>query len=350
MPSASPSGFSSSARERERAVLGVDDGVFGDPDGARAVAGLVTGDESWALGGQQCEDVVGERVDVVLAGFAVEDGLEFGEFLGVLGGQVGGVAEVGGHVVELPDVLVERHRAGRGGEAVLAVACAGPPAVVVDGTGAGEFEVLRRVPVPRFRVVEGVEHAHALHRLLVDAVDARRRGDAGALQDGRGDVDVVMELAADTAVVLDARRPGDDGGGAAAAARGHPLAVGERRGGGVGPGGGIGAVRLRAAQVVDVAGDLVERFRDAVEVAQLVQGAVQAALGRGAVVAGDVDDQRVLEIARLLDGLDEAAGLVIGVLERAAEDLHPAGADLLVGVAQLLPRRDARGAWRELGV
>ena len=159
-----------------------------------------------------------------------------------------------------------------------------------------------------------------------------------------------MELAADTAVVGDARRPGDDGGGAAAAARGHPLAVGERRGGGVGPGGGIGAVRLRAAQVVDVAGDLVERFRDAVEVAQLVQGAVQATLGRGAVVAGDVDDQRVLEIARLLDGLDDAAGLVIGVLERAAEDLHPAGADLLVGVAQFLPRRDARGAWRELGV
>ena len=73
--------------------------------------------------------------------------MEFGEFLGVLGGQVGGVAEVGGHVVELPDVLVERHRAGRGGEAVLAVASAGPPALVVDGTGAGELEVLRRVPV-----------------------------------------------------------------------------------------------------------------------------------------------------------------------------------------------------------
>jgi hypothetical protein len=192
----------------------------------------------------------------------------------VLGGKVAGVAEVGGHVVELPDVPVERHGAGRGSQAVLAVACARPPAVVVDGAGADELEVLRRVPVLGVRVVEGVDHAHPIHRLLIDAVDARRRWDAGALQDGRGDVDVVMELAADTAVVLDARRPGDDGGGAAAAARGDPLAVGERRGGGVGPGGGIGAVRLRAAQVVDVAGDLVERFRDAVEAAQLVQGAV----------------------------------------------------------------------------
>jgi hypothetical protein len=47
---------------------------------------------------------------------------------------------------------------------------------------------------------------------------------------------------------------------------------------------------------------------------------VQATLGRRAVVAGDVDDQRVLEIARLLDRLDEAARLVIGVLQRATED------------------------------
>ena len=41
--------------EREGAVLDVDDGVLGDPDGARTVTGSVTGDESWALGGQQCE-------------------------------------------------------------------------------------------------------------------------------------------------------------------------------------------------------------------------------------------------------------------------------------------------------
>ena len=53
---------------------------------------------------------------------------------------------------------------------------------------------------------------------------------------------------------------------------------------------------------------------------------------------------------RLLDGLDDAADLVVGVLDRAAEDLHPAGADLLVGVGELVPRRQGRGPWRELGV
>ena len=50
--------------ERERAVLDVDDGVFGDPDRARAVAGLIAGDEAWALGGQQREEVVGKWVDL----------------------------------------------------------------------------------------------------------------------------------------------------------------------------------------------------------------------------------------------------------------------------------------------
>ena len=130
--------------------------------------------------------VVGERVDVVPAGFTVEDGLQLGECLGVLGGQVGGVAEVGGHVVELPDVLVERHRAGRGGEAVLAVACASPPALVVDGTGCRSVRSTALCAGPGLRRRRGVEHAHARHRVLVDAVDPRRRGDAGALQDGRG--------------------------------------------------------------------------------------------------------------------------------------------------------------------
>jgi hypothetical protein len=35
---------------------------------------------------------------------------------------------------------------------------------------------------------------------------------------------------------------------------------------------------------------------------------------------GRVDEQRVVDFARLLDGLDDAADLVIGVLDGAAED------------------------------
>ena len=155
---------------------------------------------------------------------------------------------------------------------------------------------------------------------------------------------------ADAAVVLDARRPGDHRGRAAASARGHRLAVGERGGRGVGPGGGIAAVRTRGAEVVHPRRQVVERLGDAVPVAELVHDAVQAALGRGAVVAGDVDDERVVELTGLLDGLDDATDLVVGVLDRRAEDLHPAGTDHLVGVGDVVPRRQRRRAWGELGV
>ena len=45
-----------------------------------------------------------------------------------------------------------------------------------------------------------------------------------------------------------------------------------------------------------------------------------------------------------------AADLVIGVLDGGAEDLHPVGADLLVDVGDLVPRRGAPLAVAPLGV
>ena len=53
-------------------------------------------------------DPVVEREDVVLLGLALEDLLELAQPVGVLGGEVARLAPVGGVVVELPDVLVER--------------------------------------------------------------------------------------------------------------------------------------------------------------------------------------------------------------------------------------------------
>src|SRR5258705_13889760 len=49
--------------------------------------------------GQRC---VAEWVDVVLACFGVENGLQLGEFVRVLVGEVHTLAEVAGEVVELP--------------------------------------------------------------------------------------------------------------------------------------------------------------------------------------------------------------------------------------------------------
>ena len=80
-----------------------------------------------------------------------------------------------------------------------------------------------------------------------------------------------------------------------------------------------------------------DRLRHAVEVGHLVEHAVHAAFGARAVVADDVEDQRVVQLADVLDRLDQPADLVVGVLAEAGEDFHLAGEELLLVGASACP-------------
>ena len=74
-----------------------------------------------------------------------------------------------------------------------------------------------------------------------------------------------------------------------------------------------------------------------------------AALGRRAVV-GDDHDQRVLELADVLERVEDPAEVVVGVRDEAGEDLHhPRVQPALVG-GQRRPFRDVGVARRELRV
>src|SRR4029453_12902601 len=73
-------------------------------------------------------------------------------------------------------------------------------------------------------------------------------------------------------------------------------------------------------------------------------------LRRGTVVADDVEDQRVVEDAELLERVDETANVVVCVLEEAGEDLHLASEDRLQLDSHLVPRGDLSRASGELGV
>ena len=77
------------------------------------------------------------------------------------------------------------------------------PAVVIDGAVAEHLEILRRAPGGRVGVglVPRVNHADAVHRALLDAVDGVGRRNAGRFEDRRHDVDDVVELGADAAHV-----------------------------------------------------------------------------------------------------------------------------------------------------
>jgi hypothetical protein len=82
---------------------------------------------------------------------------------------------------------------------------------MVDGMIAHHLEVLgvaRRWRVRVFRV-EGIHHADTLDRFLRDTVYDVRRPDAGRFQDRRHDVNHVVKLIADAALVLDPLRPRD---------------------------------------------------------------------------------------------------------------------------------------------
>ena len=85
-----------------------------------------------------------------------------------------------------------------------------------------------------------------------------------------------------------------------------------------------------APDVVEVLQLILDRNVDAVEHGDLVRRADQRAFGARTVVAADVDDERVVELAHVLDGLDHAADLVVGVGEVGGIDLDLADEHLLL--------------------
>ena len=260
--------------------------------------------------------------------------MELLELLRHLRRKVVRLAPVGVRVVELPDVLVERGDLGLR-DPRRRVLRHRRPAAVIDAAVAADLEVLRLVAVGRGRVVERVGHAHALDRALLDAVHMRRLRDAGHREHGRRDVDDVVELVRTSPC---ARNPGplDDRAVPRAAPVGRdllgPLVRGASR---VRPADRVVVVRVRRAEVVDARGHGLGglQVRGAVEEDHLVERALEGALGARPVVADDVQDERVLERPELLDGVDDAPDMVIGVLEEACVDLHLAGQDHRFGSA-----------------
>ena len=88
----------------------------------------------------------------------------------------------------------------------------------------------------------------------------------------------------------------------------------------------------------------------AVEDDELVEAAVRRALGRGAVVADDHVDQRVVEDLEVGERVDQPADVVVGVLQEAGVDLHLAREDRLQVVRRLVPGRDLGRPRGQLGV
>ena len=122
----------------------------------------------------------------------------------------------------------------------------------------------------------------------------------------------------------------------AALVAGEALPVRERRVEGPGPAGVVVVVGRRPAELVDALQVLLDRVGDVVEELVLVEGAVRAALAARAVVGDDHDD-RVVELARLLEVVEEPPDLVVGVGDEAGVDLGHAGEEALLVVGERVP-------------
>ncbi len=295
------------------------------------------------VGVEALDATVVERQHVVLLRLLEPELLQLGELLGHLRCEVACLAPVGAGVVELPDVRLER------GQLLDdprdRVTSHGGPALVVDAAVAEHLEVLRLPAVGGIGLVERVPHADAVDRPLLDPVHEARLRDARRLQDRRCEVDHVMELLPDLAACGEAVRPVHDGAVARAAeVRGDLLRPLVRRVHRVCPADGEVVVCLRAAELVDLRRHelrCLERV-GAVEDDVLVERAVEGALRGRAVVAHDVEDERLLEDAHVVELVDEPSHVEVRVLEEARVDLHLACEHRLEVFRHVVPRGDLR--------
>ena len=97
----------------------------------------------------------------------------------------------------------------------------------------------------------------------------------------------------------------------------------------------------------------LQRFRQSenpVVRRQRIVGAFQGAFGTGPVVTTDVDDDRVVEFALVLNLLDDAANFIIGIGGVGGENLSLADVEFLLDRRERIPTRQLGPAKRGLTI
>jgi hypothetical protein len=124
--------------------------------------------------------------------------------------------------IELPNVVLD-FRELSSQQPWRAVPGTSRPPLVVDAAIDEHLEILRRVPIRRLRVIERIGNARAFDRLLLNAIDKRRRWYLRRLKNGRHHIDHMAKLIAQFALRFDAGGPANDHAVACAAPMGSHL-------------------------------------------------------------------------------------------------------------------------------
>lgn len=172
-------------------------------------------------------------------------------------------------------------------------------------------------------------------RALPDAVHGLGGRDTAGLKDRGDDIDDVAELFAKRTLVLDPRRPRDrhvlpD----AAELRSVLLEPAERCIESPGPARRHVVVRLLRAPDVIPLHLILDWNADAIEECNFIRSARGTTLRAGTVVTVDVDDERVVQLAHVIDSLNDAPDFTVIVGCISGEDFHlPDVEFLLIGRA-----------------
>src|SRR5207245_3555471 len=111
-------------------------------------------------------------------------------------------------MVKFPSVLGERRKRHHQPWNGMTRAC--HPAIVINSAVSKHLEILSRVCLLGFGIVEGINHRRSVERSLRRSVDALGKRQADCLQYSRRNVSNMSELRADFSLGFNSRRPMDN--------------------------------------------------------------------------------------------------------------------------------------------
>src|SRR6266516_3509003 len=178
--------------------------------------------------------------------------------------------------------------------------CARDPAVMIDGTVAKHLEVLGCMTVLGFGVVKSINHRRPIERKLFGAIHHLWKRQTGGFQYSRCNIYHVTKLWADLAFSFDSFGPMHYHSVAGAAPmRSNLLGPLERSIQGMRPANGIVRESIRASPIIDMIHHLGSSTNNAIQRHHLIVRPFRSALRARSVIAYNVDEESVIQFARV---------------------------------------------------
>src|SRR6266480_2749906 len=174
------------------------------------------------------------------------------------------------------------------------------PAIMVNGTVTKHLEVLGRMTVLSFCVIEGINHRRPIERKLLGAIHHLWKRQTGRFQYSRCNIYDVTKLRPDLAFGFDTFGPVHDHSVAGASPmRSNLFGPLERSIQGMRPANGIVRESIWASPVIDMIHHLGSSAYNTIQSHHLIVRPFRSAFGTRSVIAYNVDEESVIQFAHV---------------------------------------------------